>query len=84
MTIEQLKKVCDDVSRIIYSLRVLMNYVETLDPSLYQHFYLCWNKLCNVESSAKRFLADYKPLCFDSKNCPNYGFGCDNCSHRPQ
>ena len=83
MTTEELKKVVDDVSRVIYSLRQLMDYVQSKDSSLYYQFYLCWNKLCNINSSGMKFLQDYKPLCFDSKNCPNYGFGCPTCSNRP-
>ena len=84
MTELQLKKVLDDVTCIIHDLRVLMDYVESLDPSLYRHFYMCWNKLCNVQSSGVRFLDDYKPFCFDSRNCSDYGFGCSICSHRPK
>lgn len=79
-----LKKVVDDVSRIIHDLRVLMDFVESKDKSLYLHFYMCWNKLCNVQSSGARYLENYKPLCFDSSNCPNYGFGCDTCMNRPK
>ena len=66
-----LQRVSDLSSDAIKSVRVLLDYVQGRDLNLYRHVYMCWDKLCNVQSSADKVLKS-RPKCPDPHNCKRW------------
>lgn len=84
MDYRDLNFISRNLNGVIQDLRLVMDYVEHKDASLYTQLYTVWDKLLNVKNSALRRL-NSRPVCPDRSNCPGWigGFGCENCDFKP-